>query len=46
MQQQLDPYASSKKKLAQYSLYQHHGRGDKETEKDVVGGSEEEKKRA
>ena len=31
-QQQLDPSASYKRKLAQYSLYRHHGRGDEETE--------------
>ena len=41
-QQQLDPSASYKRKLAQYSLYGHHGRGDKETKEDVVGGSKEE----
>ena len=35
-QQQLDPYASYKRKLAQYYLYGHHGRGDKESEEDVV----------
>ena len=38
--QQLDPSASYKKKLAQYSLY--HGRGNKETVEDIVGGSEPE----
>ena len=42
---QLDPSASYKKSLAQYSLCGQHGRGDGETGKDVVGGSEEEKKR-
>ena len=40
--QQLDPSASYIKKLAQYSLYGHNGKGDGETEEDVVGGSEEE----
>ena len=30
--QQLDPSASYKKTLAPYSLYGHHGKGDKETE--------------
>ena len=44
-QQQLDPCSSYKRKLAQYSLYGHQGRGDKETKVDVVGGSEEDKKR-
>ena len=43
--QQLDPSVSYKKKLAQYPLYGHHGRGDEETEKDIVRGSREEKKR-
>ena len=44
MQQQLDPSATYRRKLAQYSLYGHHGRGDKETEEDDVGRSEEEEK--
>ena len=44
-QQQLDPCTSYKRKLAQYSLYGHNGRGDEETEEDVVRGSKEEKKR-
>ena len=43
-QQQLDPSASYKKKLALYSLYGHHGRDDGETEEHNVGGSEEEEK--
>ena len=42
---ELDPSASYKKKLAQYSLYGHHGRGDEETKEGVVRGSWEEKKR-
>ena len=42
-QRQLDPSASYKRKLVQYSLYGHHGRGDEETEENVVRGSEEEK---
>ena len=37
-QQQLDPCATCKRKLVQDSLYGHHGRGDEETEDDVVGG--------
>ena len=37
-QQQLDP--------SRLSLYGHHGAGDEDTKEDVVGGSEEEKKRA
>ena len=28
--QQIDPFTSYKKKLAQYSLYGHYGRGDAE----------------
>ena len=40
-QQQLNHSASYKRKLAQYSLYGHHGRGDEETEEDVVRGSED-----
>ena len=41
----LDQSASYKRKLAQYSLYGHHGRGDEKTEEDIVGGSEGDKKR-
>ena len=44
-QQQLHPFATYKKKLAQYSLYGHYGRRDEETEEDLVRRSEEEKKR-
>ena len=44
-QQQLGPSASYEKKVAQYSLFGHLGRGDEETEEDIVGGSEREKKR-
>ena len=36
--QQLDPCASYKKKLVQYSLYGHLGRGAEGAEEDVVGG--------
>ena len=36
---------TSKRKMGQYSLDEHHGRGDEETEEDDVGGSEEQKKR-
>ena len=32
-----DPSVSSEKKLAQYSLCDHHGRDGEETEEDVVG---------
>ena len=42
-QQQLDPSASYKKRLAYYFLYGHHGKGDEETVEDVVRTSEEEK---
>ena len=35
-QQQLDPCASYQRKLAQSSLYGRHGRGDEETEEDIV----------
>ena len=42
MQQQLDPSARYKKKLAQYSMNGHHVRGNKETKEDV---SEEARKR-
>ena len=42
---ELDPSASYKKKLAQYSLYGHNGRDNEETKEGVVGGSEKEKKR-
>ena len=38
MQQQLDPSASYKRKLVQYSL---NGRGDEETEEDIFRGYEE-----
>ena len=41
-QQQLDPCTSYKKKLVHFSLYVH-GRGDEETEEDVVGGREKER---
>ena len=44
-QQQLDPSASYERKLVQYSLYRHHGRGEEESADDVVGRSEEEKMR-
>ena len=37
-QHQLDPAASYKRKLAQYFLYGHHGRGDEETKENIVGG--------
>ena len=37
---------TSYKTPVQYFLYGHHGRGDKETEEDIVRGSEKEKKRA
>ena len=37
-QQQLDPCASYKTKLEQYSMYGHHGRGDEETDEHIVGG--------
>ena len=36
--------ASCKKKLAQYSLYGHHGRSNEKTEEDLVRGSEKEEK--
>ena len=43
-QQQLDPSASYKKKLSQYSLHDIMAEATKKTEEDIVRGSEEEKK--
>src|SRR4029434_1448849 len=39
-------FTSGKKRPAQYSLYRYHGRGDEETEEDIVKGKRGRKKQS